>query len=434
MTILYAASLSPNDSAHYRRLALERAGHYILPINTYTYGQKNHLLRKLEFRLTVGSEVDRLNHDILSCARKFHPDLVWCDKVLWMRPGTLDELRKLGIPTVSYMIDNAFGPRRDPGWRLYRQTISHYDLHCTQRDTNMRDYLAAGARDVLKIQTAYEPTVHFPAPEPYTDARRDRGISFIGTSYDDRAATLTRLAATGLPVVISGGPQHWKRALTRRQFTNLYREGELYNQDYRSAIWRSKINLSFLTHSNADEFVHKSFEIAACGGFLLAERTPGHLERFREDKEAVFFNGYDELLAKIQQYLPNEAARNRIALAGQQRAWTSGYDNDTQVHRILEHLQPLIDHGRHNHPKPQPLAFELAEAAILPGAPSSEASFTATQPTNRHFDRSAAKWRDLLSSHSAATQPTNRHFDRSAAKWRNLLSSGTASPPGEVPA
>jgi len=57
----------------------------------------------------------------------------------------------------------------------------------------------------------------------------------------------------------------------------------------------------------------------------------------------VFFEGYDELLAKIRRYLPDEAARNRIALAGMKRAWSSGYDNDTQVRRIVERIQSILD-------------------------------------------------------------------------------------------
>ena len=349
MRILYVAHLSPNDSAEYRRLALERAGHVCTAVNQYRYGMKYALLRKVEHRLAAGPEVRRFNRDLIAMAREHRPDLLWCDKALFLQPATLLAFRAMHIPTVSYMIDNFFGPRRDPGWRLYAKTIPLFDLHCTQRDANVLDYTAAGARDVLKIQTAFEPTVHFPATEPYTDAQRDRGVSFIGTAYDQRAETLTRMAREGLPVVISGGPQHWQPKLTLEEFSALYREGELYNEQYRSAIWRSKINLSFLTHSNADEFVHKSFEIAACGGFLMAERSPGHAQRFVEDKEAVFFHGYDELIAKVKCYLPDEAARNRIAMAGQQRAWTSGYDNDTQVRRILERVAPLIEarHGAH---------------------------------------------------------------------------------------
>jgi spore maturation protein CgeB len=339
--ILYLGPLSPNDSAEYRRWAVRRQGHEVESINTLDYGAKTALLRKLEFRVSAGPEVARLNRDILAAADRFRPDVVWCDKVLWMEPATLDRLRTRGIVTVSYMIDNFFGPRRDPGWRLYAKTIPHYDLHCTQRDSNVVSYLDAGARDVIKIQTAFEPSIHFPQEPPRTDADRDRGVSFIGTSYDDRAETLTKLSREGLPVIVSGGPQHWKRALSPEMVAALYREGELYGQHYREAIWRSKINLSFLTHGNRDEFVHKSFEIAACGGFLLAERTPGHLKRFVEDEEAVFFNGYDELLAKIRRYLPDEAVRNAIALAGQRRAWSSGYDNDTQVRLIMDRVRRI---------------------------------------------------------------------------------------------
>jgi spore maturation protein CgeB len=102
--------------------------------------------------------------------------------------------------------------------------------------------------------------------------------------------------------------------------------------------------LSFLTHSNQDEFAHKSFEIAACGGFLLAEQSAGHAARFVEDEEAVFFSDFDECLAKVRQYLPDEAARARIAAAGRARAVSSGYSNDAQMEKIVERLERIIAH------------------------------------------------------------------------------------------
>ena len=342
MRILYVAPLSENDSALYRRWALEREGHVLESIDLYGYGQRQAILRKLEHRLVWGPEVARLNRDLLRAADRFQPEAMWADKALWITPRTLDKLRAKDIVTVSYMIDNYFGPRRDPGWRLYAKAIGSYDLHCTQRDANVRDYMAAGARSVIKIQTAFEPTIHFPPESPYTDVQRDRGVSFIGTPYDDRAVTLGRLQAAGLPVVVSGNARQWQRAFAPEMYRALYREGELFGRAYREAIWRSRINLSFLTHSNQDEFVHKSFEIAACGGFLLAERSDGHRQRFVEDEEAVFFTGEHELLAKIQRYLPDEEARGRIAAAGQRRAWQSGYDNDTQVRRIVAAVNDLL--------------------------------------------------------------------------------------------
>lgn len=340
MKILYAASLSPNDSATYRLWALERLGHQIIPVNSIPYMPSNAVVRSIVYRLAMGPHVDRFNRDILQIAERERPDLLWADKMLWMRPGTLDRLRALGITTVSYMIDNPFGPRQDPGWRLYMKDIPHYDLHVVQRDKNITDYRSRGARDVIKIQTAYEPTVHFPPPEGWSDRDRNRDVSFIGTPYDDRAENLTRLSEE-FQVVISGNGRAWQRALSSEAFSKLYREGELYQQQYREAIWRSKINLSFITHSNQDEFVHKSFEIAGCGGFLLAERSQGHLDRFVEGEEAVFFTGYDELVAKIRRYLPDEEARQRIAAAGQRRALRDGYHNDRQVSLIMERVESI---------------------------------------------------------------------------------------------
>jgi spore maturation protein CgeB len=347
MKILYVAGLTPNESSLYRLWALERLGHQIVPVNAHEYLPRQSIFRKITHRLAAGPHVDRINRDIVRIAQAEKPDILWTDKLLWMRPATLDRLRALGIYTVSYMIDNPFGTRQDPGWRLYMKDIPHYDLHVVQRDKNIVDYRNRGARDVIKIQTAYEPTIHFPPPADWNDSNRNREVSFVGTPYDDRASTLSRLAKLNeFQVVISGNDRQWRQALAPADFTALYREGELYLQQYREAIWRSKINLSFLTHSNQDEFVHKSFEIAGCGGFLLAERSEGHLQRFREDEEAVFFSNFDECARKIRRYLHDEPARSRIAAAGQARALRDGYHNDHQVSLIVARAQQIIERFR----------------------------------------------------------------------------------------
>ncbi len=343
MKILYAAQLSPNDSALYRMLALERLGHTVTPLNIYDYQPQSELLRKMVHRAQVGPWVRRLNRDVLAAAERERPQVFWADKLLGLWPETLDKLRAARVATVSYMIDNAFGPRRDPGWRLYMRDIPHFDLHVVQRDSNLADYRQRGARDEIKIQTAYEPTVHFPPPEGWSDAERTRDVSFIGTAYDDRPKFLTRLwRECGLGVKVSGSAV-WHERLDSDAAAAIYTGSELYGAAYREAVWGSKINLSFLTHSNQDEFAHKSFEIAACGGFLLAERSAGHAARFVEDEEAVFFSDFDECVAKVRRYLPDEAARARIAAAGRARAVSSGYSNDAQMAKIVERLERLLE-------------------------------------------------------------------------------------------
>jgi hypothetical protein len=347
LKILYATGLSPNDSSLYRLWALERLGHRVVPLNAYEYVPRNKLMVQITGRLAVGPAVSRLNRDLLSMAERERPDVVWADKLLGMQPKTLDKLRAMGIATVSYMIDNAFGPRKDPGWRLYMKAIPHYDLHVVQRDANIADLKARGAGEVIKIQTAYEPTIHFPPPAGWNDASRDREVSFIGTPYDDRADFLTRLwREYGIKVTISGTERFWRKALPADAFAAMFRDGELFQKQYREGIWRSRINLSFLTHANQDEFAHKSFEIAGCGSFLLVERSQGHSERFREDEEAVFFSTIEECAAKIRRWLPDEAGRARIAAQGAVRAKASGYYNDEQVAAILRRLAGPVAEAR----------------------------------------------------------------------------------------
>lgn len=117
--------------------------------------------------------------------------------------------------------------------------------------------------------------------------------------------------------------------------------GYLADEHYRSGIWRSKINLSFLTHQNEEDIAHKAVEIAGCGGFLLALRTPGHQAIFEEDREAVFFSSVEECADKCRFYLGRPDLRESIAARGHARAMRGGYDSDTQLARVLNRLDGL---------------------------------------------------------------------------------------------
>jgi spore maturation protein CgeB len=97
MKILYAAALSPNDTSLYRLWALERLGHRVFPLNAYEYRSKNALVRKIEMRLSAGPSVDKINRDLLRLAETERPDVLWADKLLFMRPETLDRVRAMGL-------------------------------------------------------------------------------------------------------------------------------------------------------------------------------------------------------------------------------------------------------------------------------------------------------------------------------------------------
>jgi spore maturation protein CgeB len=342
LRVLYCSHLTLDYYGEYRLRALRRLPlAHVAALDLGQYGASG-LLGKVEHRLQIGPEVARFNRDLLRAARQEGPQVILFDKVLQLRPGTLRRLRAMGVLCVDFVIDNPFGPRRDPGWRLYRRSIPQFDLTGVQRDISLEDYLRAGARDVVRIRTSYERSVHYPPPAGWSDADRDRSASFIGTPYDQRGEFLARLWRGGIPLDISGSRPHWQAALPADAFAGVFRVGELKGDAYRDAIWRSRINLAFVTHGNRDTVAHKAFEITACGGFLLAERTPEHAELFREDEEAVFFSDFDECRAKIERYLYDEPARAVIAASGHERALRSGYDNDSVLRGLLTRAAQLL--------------------------------------------------------------------------------------------
>ncbi|HEY3988654.1 MAG TPA: glycosyltransferase [Acidobacteriaceae bacterium] len=342
LRVLFVTSLTPNQFGVYRLGALHRLGlAHVAVLDRNPYGAPG-ILGKVQFRLQMGPEVSRFNRDLLTIVQRERTEVVIFDKALQLWPKTLRRLRQSGVFCIDFVIDDPLGPRNDPGWRLYRRTVSGFDLTGVQRDVNLEEYRMAGAREVVRIQTSFERTVHYPPETGWSDARRDRMVSFIGTPYDDRADFLTRLWRAGKPVEISGSRPHWQAALSPDAFAATFRVGELIGDAYREAIWRSRINLAFVTSSNRDQVAQKAFEITACGGFLLAERTPEHQACFREDEEAVFFSDFEECCAKIDRYLNDEPARARIAAAGQRRAWTSGYDNDSVLRRLLSRAAQML--------------------------------------------------------------------------------------------
>ena len=111
-------------------------------------------------------------------------------------------------------------------------------------------------------------------------------------------------------------------------------------RDYRLALGGARIGLCLLRRANRDQHAMRSFEIPACGTFMLAERTDEHLAVFREDEEAAFFSSPQELLDKVRYYLAHEEIRRRIAIAGHARVTTGGHTYRDRLREIVRAAEP----------------------------------------------------------------------------------------------
>lgn len=334
--ICYVAELAPDSTSDYRTRALERLGQQVdrFDVSAYAFGYSK--LEALRRRYPLNPFITGINRDLVHLVRSTLPDLVIFDKPIYFTSDTMTAIKRAGAKIVFYVQDNPFGPRNDGCWKLFMRVYRMADLHCAFRRTDICRYTEWGL-PFVSLMFSYEPSIHFPPPASWTDSDRDRSVSYIGSPHENRPQFLSDLAERySIPLCISGG--RWHKVLTSKQQEAYLRDGHLLGRFYREAIWRSKINLSFVTDLNEDDIAHKSIEIAASGGFLLALRTPGHQACFKEDTEAAFFSTIDECAEKAVYYIEHAADRREIARRAHLRALQSGYSNDTQLANLLNYF------------------------------------------------------------------------------------------------
>jgi hypothetical protein len=334
--ILYVGTVAPGQTSAYRMEALEALGQDVRSVNVQDYAWRSRVGSRVQFRWPFGPMVAGINRAIVEGLRTFEPEVVWLDKPTMVTPETMDAIRAAGAKSVFYVQDAPFGPRKDGCWGQFQRTFRKADLHCLFRKADVKRYEAWGL-PWIETMFSYDPRMHFPPETPVSEAERDRGVSYIGHPHEKRPEFLVRLAREfGLPVCVNGS--RWDRVLNPEERQQVRLGGYLANDAYREGIWRSKINLSFVTEDNEDDIAHKAVEIAACGGFLMAVRTPGHEALFEEDKEAVFFSSVEECAEKARFYLGRPDLREAIGARARERAVRSGYDNDSQLGRVLNRL------------------------------------------------------------------------------------------------
>ena len=335
--ILYAGNMGAGNTSLYRFHAFERLGQDVHPFDVAPFDPTNRLIAKLHYYLPTGPLVADINRKLLEAVEAVRPEIVWMDKPTSIAPATMRAIKATGALTVCYNQDNPFGPRRDPVWFQFKRIYKMFDLHCLLRDADIPRYQSWGL-PYIKLMLSFDPIMHFPPPTGWNDVDRPHGVSYTGSPYEERPAFLRALAERfGLPVAIAG--PRWNKVLSPDLMTRYVTAGMLKDAAYRENIWRSKINLSFITLLNEEDVAHKAFEITACGGFLLALRSKGHLACFEEDREAVFFDSLEECAEKAAYYLQHADQRETIAARGRERAVRTGYDNDTQLAHALAKLE-----------------------------------------------------------------------------------------------
>ncbi len=300
---------------------------YLRPLDTS-------LVHKIGYRLLRRRPLTRwaFNRTLLTEAIRFRPTCVLAVKGASIMPATLRRIKEAtGAILVNYATDDPFNPANATPDLL--RGIPCYDLYACTKSAILDDVRDAGCQHVIHTMVGYKPSIHFPeAPATEEDVRRFRSdVAFIGGADESRRSALrSLLALPGLSLALYGG--YWAKDGAFAP----HARGFALGRDYRLALGATKIALGLVRQSNRDGHAMRSFEIPACGAFMLAERTDEHLAVFREGVDAAFFSSPEELRDKTRYYLAHDDERQRIARAGYARITGGRHTYADRLRTILQ--------------------------------------------------------------------------------------------------
>ena len=292
--------------------------------------------KSVQGRLGFGPMIKQAESILLQESSRFQPDVLWIDGGFYVARSALEAVReKFKCLLVHYTPDSLCAPGKSN--RCMSSAIGAYDVTITTKEQDLPVYEKLGARHVVFSLQGFDPSIHRPISLTTDETRRMAcDVSFVGQRMADRAGRLSYLCRTrslNLRIYGTGWQSGLSSATLKKSFY-----GPAIGDEYAKVICASKIALGFLNHKVGDTFTTRTFEIPACGGFLLAERTPAHRSLFIENSEAVYFDSNEELVDKVDYYLKHESERQRVAKAGYQKVMKSGYTWKDLMEKVINEI------------------------------------------------------------------------------------------------
>lgn len=294
--------------------------------DTHSYIPLN-IAGRLQQRYLWGPHLDRVNRLLVERVEEMRPDVVVFYHGHHYRAETIAEVAKRSFVCGSHC-DDPFGRPHLREYRLLLKALPEYDGYHVNRERNISEALALGVKRARVLMMYYIPWIHYPSSlSPVEQAAWGSDVVYAGhMEPDHRIECLSSVVRNGFKCRIYGGEVGWRTELPRDVYEAVRPIPNVRGDDYRRVLCASKIAACFFSKWNRDQYTNRSWEIPACGVFLLSERTPAMQEFYTEGKEAEFFDTAEEFIDKVRFYLGNETARLAIAAAGHVRVLKSGHD------------------------------------------------------------------------------------------------------------
>jgi spore maturation protein CgeB len=324
--------------------ALSRGGCLIEVVDEFYFVslQTKRKFTKVLERFIRPLQEEEFNAAIIKRIDTFRPDVVLVYKGVFVQPQTLSYAKQTGCrlvlfyPDVSMTVHGANIPK----------SIPLYDLVFTTKTFGINDMQQKyGVKNAAFIPHGFDPDIH----RPLKIGSEEMNIfgcdaSFIGTWSAKKEKWLAHLKETLPELNLKIWGDQWNKT-TAKSLKPCIQGKPVVGDLYALAIQCSAINLGILSEqvsgaSSGDLITSRTFHITGASGFMLHERNEESVLYYVEDKEAGFFDGQEELAAKVKYYLENETLRETVRMAGHKRAM-SDHSLDARAAVIIGKLKSL---------------------------------------------------------------------------------------------
>lgn len=281
------------------------------------------------------SRIEQFNQEIIRKIDEINPQVLFAAKGLWIKAETIKYAQSKGVITVHWHPDDAFN--RENSSKILDASLSIYDLIVTPKSFNVNEYKEVGAKKVIYLPYSYDSSIHYPVKLSKDDYKiYGNDLTFVGAMREKRVNELEYVYNNDFNMKIWG--TGWEKLSNNYSFKECCTCKPVYAEQMSKVFQSSLIVLGFLNAENRDLHTARTFEVPACKGFLLAERTVEHEEFFEEGKEAEFFSNLDELVEKCRYYTskPNEA--EKVALNGYNKVVKMNATYEDRAKQILAEL------------------------------------------------------------------------------------------------
>lgn len=340
--VLYVAGGFIGSTTLDRKEGLIRAGWEIVHFDTDPWMRDSgKIWKSIHHRIHRGPLIWSFNKAIAKAAARENPEIVWVDKGIWVEPRTIERIKQMGAIVAHFTPDSPSHPYHDTP--NFIQSIPVYDIVFSTKRWDMALYRKYGARNLVYSQkstcTSRTRPLH---PESNELATYETDLVFIGRAEPHYIMIIKQiiLCIPDIRLKIWGA---WGKAVEQHPEISTFWQGRgAYGDEYAKALTSAKIGLGLLTKLVEETETARSFEIPACGTFLLAERTASHLSLYEEGREAEFFDSVEEAVEKITYYLEHDAERDAIACAGYRRFIDSDYTTDRFMRECAKEVESLF--------------------------------------------------------------------------------------------